>query len=237
MDGSTCLDASKVYFYDYGDWAGYRRFDVTTNYEEAKQHALSDVYDGNSGTELLAAKNAYDQAVQALKDAMKKHDDNNWSSEVTEECKALFDGISDGSNTLVKNYNQARERLQKAWSRFDFSRGDETLEKFKSYICGSTGEFTPGTPVYGCEVIPEEIRIWIKDALNLVKYIALAIVIVLGILDFLKAAGTGEAETMKKSGTDFLKRIIAVIILFLVPLIVDLILNLIEIFGADGTCI
>ena len=93
------------------------------------------------------------------------------------------------------------------------------------------------TPTDPCDIIPDEIREWIGDALNLVKYVALAIVIVLGVLDFLKAAGSGEAEAMKKAGTDFLKRIIAVIILFLIPLIVDLILNLIEIYGADSTCL
>jgi len=101
----------------------------------------------------------------------------------------------------------------------------------------SEPELGSGNELYGCEVIPDSIRTWINDTLNLVKYIALALVIVLGILDFLKAAGSGEAEAMKKSGTSFLKRIIAVIILFLLPLIVDLILNLIEIAGADSTCL
>ena len=148
-------------------------------------------------------------------------------------------------NVTIMYYEKYKEELLKADPKYDFSAGEKVLTEYKSMKCAaepittdpSTPEFKPGTPIYGCQVIPDEIRDWIRDALNLVKYIALAIVIVLGVLDFLKAAGTGEAETMKKSGTDFLKRIIAVIILFLVPLIVDLILNLIEIFGADSTCI
>ncbi|MBE6138402.1 MAG: hypothetical protein E7173_01485 [Firmicutes bacterium] len=94
-----------------------------------------------------------------------------------------------------------------------------------------------GDPVTGCEVIPESIREWISGALNFVKYIVLVVVIVLGVVDFLQAAGSGEAEAMKKAGTSFLKRIIAVIILFLLPLIVDLVLNLIDIYGADSTCL
>ena len=95
----------------------------------------------------------------------------------------------------------------------------------------------PGDGVYGCAVIPDEIREWINSTLNLVKYIALVLVIVLGILDFIKAAASGEADQMKKSGSSFLKRIIAVVILFLLPLIVELVLNLIEIYGADSTCL
>jgi len=95
----------------------------------------------------------------------------------------------------------------------------------------------PGEQVYGCRVIPDEIREWINSTLNLVKYVALALVIVLGILDFIKAAASGESDQMKKSGSSFLKRIIAVAILFLLPLIVELVLNLIEIYGADSTCL
>ena len=94
-----------------------------------------------------------------------------------------------------------------------------------------------GDPIYGCQVIPDDIREWIKDALNLLKYVALALVIVLGVLDFIKAAASGEAEDMKKSGQSFMKRIIAVIILFLLPVIVDLVLNLIELYGANSTCL
>ena len=95
----------------------------------------------------------------------------------------------------------------------------------------------PGNPVYGCEVIPDEIREWIQDALNLVKYVALVLVIVLGVLDFIQAAASGEADKVKKAGNSFLKRIIAVVVLFLLPVIVELVLNLVEIYGADSTCL
>ena len=98
------------------------------------------------------------------------------------------------------------------------------------------GDVDYGEPVYGCEVIPEEIRKWIMDTLNLVKYVCLALVIILGVIDFIKAAASGEAEQVKKSGNSFLKRIVAVIILFLLPVIVELILNLIEIAGVDQNC-
>jgi len=65
----------------------------------------------------------------------------------------------------------------------------------------------------------------------------LVLVIVLGILDFINDEARGEADQMKKSGSSFLKRIIAVVILFLLPVIVELVLNLIEIYGADSTCL
>lgn len=93
-----------------------------------------------------------------------------------------------------------------------------------------------GEDVEGCEVVPDVIKKWIKLALNFVKYIALVLVIVLGTLDFIKAAGSGEPDGMKKAGQAFMKRVIAVIILFLLPMLVDLILNLINLYGSTGDC-
>ena len=89
----------------------------------------------------------------------------------------------------------------------------------------------PGGVVTGCEVIPEEIRRWINNILKFVRYVALALVIALGALDFMKAAGSGEPDAMKKAGQSFMKRMIAVVILFLLPVIVEFILNMINIYG------
>ena len=88
-----------------------------------------------------------------------------------------------------------------------------------------------------CEVIPQEIKAWIINILKVVRYIALALVIVLGALDFMKASSSGEPDQMKKAGQSFLKRVIAVVILFLLPYIVELILNLIDMFGVKTNCI
>ena len=97
-------------------------------------------------------------------------------------------------------------------------------------------KYNPGEDVSGCEVIPEEVRKWIRISLNFIKYIALILVIVLGTIDFIKAAGSGEPDAMKKAGQSFIKRVIAVIILFLLPMIIDLILRLINLYGSTDDC-
>ena len=94
----------------------------------------------------------------------------------------------------------------------------------------------PGTEVTGCEVVPKEVQKWIRISLNFVKYIALILVIVLGTIDFIKAAGSGEPDAMKKAGQSFIKRVVAVIILFLLPMIVELILHLINLYGSTDDC-
>jgi len=150
-----------------------------------------------------------------------------------------------GANNNVMNYIVKRENYcyncnnSYVWDSINTNKGckiDITVNSEEDCIAKS-GELNLGDELYGCNVIPDDIKKWILDALNLVKYLALALVIVLGVLDFIKAAASGEADAMKKSGNSFLKRIIAVVILFLVPVIVELVLNLVEIYGASSTCL
>ena len=96
--------------------------------------------------------------------------------------------------------------------------------------------YNSGAEQEGCNVVPEEIQKWIRISLNFVKYVALVLVVVLGTIDFIKAAGSGEPDAMKKSGQSFIKRVVAVIILFLLPMLVELILHLINLYGATDDC-
>jgi len=111
--------------------------------------------------------------------------------------------------------------------------GSSNPEDIQTNDNSLNGGLEQGEVVSGCEVIPEVIRKWINNILKFVRYVALALVIALGAIDFMKAAGTGEGDAMKKSGQSFAKRIIAVVILFLLPLLVDFILNMINIYGVD----
>ena len=109
-------------------------------------------------------------------------------------------------------------------------------EEIRNNDDSSDDNYNPGEDVYGCEVVPKEVHKWIRISLNFIKYIALVLVIVLGTIDFIKAAGSGEPDAMKKAGQTFIKRVIAVIILFLLPMIVELILHLINLYGANDDC-
>ena len=111
-----------------------------------------------------------------------------------------------------------------------------TINEKKSTGVQKEYEYNQGEEVSGCEVIPDSIQKWIKILLNFIKYIALVLVIILGTIDFIKAASSGEPDAVKKAGQSFLKRVVAVILLFLLPIIVELILNLINLYGATDDC-
>lgn len=80
-----------------------------------------------------------------------------------------------------------------------------------------------------------DLTIFVKDLFDMVKWIALALGIVLGMLDFFRAI-TGKDDELKKVAQKFAKRLIGIAVLFILPVILDWVL---EISGIDhgGTCL
>ena len=158
--------------------------------------------------------------------------DEIWKDDKCVDIKEIY--ASCGSNGITESCGIFKETLSTPGS----NSPQATLDKDTSTggNNGDTPNYTPGKEVYGCEVVPEVVKKWIKLAANFVKYVALVLVIVLGTIDFIKAAGSGEPDAIKKAGQSFVKRVIAVIILFLLPMIIDLILNLINLYGSNGDC-
>jgi hypothetical protein len=66
----------------------------------------------------------------------------------------------------------------------------------------------------------------ISDLFNIIMIIGPILALVLGGVDFAKATLASDESALKKAGTKFGKRIIAAILLFLLPLIINLVLNI-----------
>ena len=73
---------------------------------------------------------------------------------------------------------------------------------------------------------------FISNILRWAKYLLPVFVIVLGILDFMKAIGADKEDEMKKAQQRFIKRLIAAALLFIVPLILEFVLDKMG-FGYD----
>ncbi len=74
---------------------------------------------------------------------------------------------------------------------------------------------------------------WMQWILNIAKYVAIAALLVLSTVDFIKALASNDKDALKKASMTTAKRFIFVVILFFLPIIVDFIMRL---FGAYGTC-
>ena len=91
----------------------------------------------------------------------------------------------------------------------------------------------------GCGLWGSLLGLLRDDVFGLIKYSLIGLLIVFGMLDFSKAIFSGEDNTMKKAASKFVKRIVVVVIIFLLPLLIETFINLI--LSSEGvdvkTCI
>lgn len=86
------------------------------------------------------------------------------------------------------------------------------------------------------DVNNEDSVAWLlQKILNYIKILGPTIAIVLGSLDFAKAIIASDEENMKKSQKRFINRLIAAMLLFFVPLLVQIMLELFDI-TSNITC-
>lgn len=125
-------------------------------------------------------------------------------------------------------------------SFFSFSKLAEAsvFEEYRLFA-GEVSDGICGTEGYECQTIfgdPTDIdcpAYWIQWILNIMKYIAIAALLVLSIFDFIKALISNDNDAMKKAITTTAKRFVFCVIIFFLPILVDF---LMELFGASGTC-
>lgn len=73
--------------------------------------------------------------------------------------------------------------------------------------------------------ISGRIILWISNIVRWVKYLVPVAVIVLGILDFIKAIASENEDEMKKAQKRFITRLIAAALIFIIPFILEFILD------------
>ncbi|MDD4411019.1 MAG: hypothetical protein PHO58_00730 [Bacilli bacterium] len=65
----------------------------------------------------------------------------------------------------------------------------------------------------------------VQELFSLIMLLGPVLLIVFGTLDFAKAVLSGDESALKKAGTNFGKRILALILLFLIPFIISILLK------------
>lgn len=99
-----------------------------------------------------------------------------------------------------------------------------------------------GSELSSCESILGDVNTetdtaWlVQKLLNYLKILGPTIAIVLGSLDFAKAVINSDEESMKKAQGKFIKRIIAAVALFFVPILTQVLLGLFGITSDNASC-
>ena len=71
----------------------------------------------------------------------------------------------------------------------------------------------------------------LQDALNIIRLAVPVLLIVLGSIDLGTAVVSDDKDALKKSTSKLIKRCIAAIVIFFVPLLVEVLVNLVETSG------
>lgn len=96
------------------------------------------------------------------------------------------------------------------------------------YACYNSRDNAGVTSTYGScsDLFDDDVRGFINDIMNWVRIIVPILLIVFGTLDFAKSIFSGKEDDMKKNRERFIKRIIAAIIVFLIPTLINALLLL-----------
>ena len=83
-------------------------------------------------------------------------------------------------------------------------------------------------------VLGEDLTTLLKDALRLMQIAGPILVIIMTIIDLIKATATGGKDDLSKLGTKTLKRLIYAVLLFVIPSLLDWLFSLFSIYGTCG---
>lgn len=130
-----------------------------------------------------------------------------------------------GNNSYLYFYPSRVSDFPK--SQFATSLYDDHQNEWVTYILNDecTNNSVP-TPIDPCNLISEKLMGYINEALKYIRIFVPILLLVLVAMDFLKAAFSSTEDAMKKTQAKTIKRIVIAVIIFFVPTIVNLILNL-----------
>ena len=102
----------------------------------------------------------------------------------------------------------------------------------------STRNHSGNTEEVSCDaLLPEEVQKIFKDVLNIVKFVGPILVIILTIFDLIKASVSGDPGEMKKVSSKFIKRLVAAILLFFIPILIGIIFDFFDLTAPDCSTI
>lgn len=154
-----------------------------------------------------------------------------------------LDGTKCFNELYLINHNEQYLWVNPGNSAFDYYETPITMKKKDVATCNdsnknddsnNTNNKNNDMDLSGC-IIDKGTQSIIDWIMNLIRIGGVILLVVLGMLDFVKAAASGEQEEMKKSKSKFVKRLIACVILFFIPIIVDILVGLVNL-GSGENC-
>ena len=73
---------------------------------------------------------------------------------------------------------------------------------------------------------------WLQWILDIVKYVAIAALLILSTVDFIKAMISNDRDGIKKASITTAKRFVYCVLIFFAPILVDLFMSLLGLYGS-----
>lgn len=140
-------------------------------------------------------------------------------------------GVSGNTDKIETKLDKQNDNISKVNLYRDPSKGKTELEltdlsREQETSQGSTYPIQI-SEISGCGIWGSLLVLLRDDVFGLIKYTLIGFLIVFGMMDFAKAALSGEDNSIKKAASKFFKRFVVVIIIFLLPLLIETIIKLI----------
>ena len=157
-----------------------------------------------------------------------------------DDIDSLYSQIENSSgsvDSLYKSVHDKEERLsalcKSVMGNYDFSencvKACVNLEADIAKIKDNHGIGQSGSNNGSCG-LSARIASWIMKIINWMRYIVPVLLIILSVLDFIKAIAADNEDEVKKVTGKFVKRLIVAVVIFLVPLFLEFLLG---IFGIN----
>lgn len=182
---------------------------------------------------------------------LKEPEENKASTSVCLTFSTLLKGNSSegikGMEDYWKKYSECKKRDDQACVSEEISNYNSKKDSLKSYCNSILSSKNADDPcaercldlnyeIYELENgnslankndcgFSQNLIIWIANIIRWAKYIVPVIVIILGIIDFIKAIAGDKDDEMKKAQGRFIKRLIAAALIFIIPFIIEFVLN------------
>lgn len=168
-------------------------------------------------------QDVYNDTQQKLEEVCKDEDDNPVYNE--EECQKLQLQQGSNVNQAETNLGTTEEKLKeeylgfKANIKIDF----DTTKGCESYL-GNPKDNINKPPAY-----------YLQFTFNLIKYVAIILLLVLSVVDYGKAVASSNQDAIKKATMNTVKRIIIAAVVFMLPMLIEFLFKILGLYSST-TC-
>lgn len=195
---------------------------------------------------LYEEKNYYDQTGYTPEEAGQDHclfweayygplersvQGSNTSCDANQEFSKAYQDLSDRCSRYLSNFGYTSSEEPTSTSNGSLSASK--CAKRCSGLRDTVAIMCKKTAPAGCDSIGGHLLNWIYRMIKFVRYAVPALLIILSILDFIKAIASESDDEIKKVSSRFTKRLIAAALIFIAPFILDFILKMFSIPGLN----